>query len=154
DNDTALDHFRKAAQLGKDDASIQGWTARFLLKVKKDQPQALQFYLNAYFLDPHFYDTEYAEGRIRSLNFDQANLRFREARKNGASLPRLLDDENPVVVSTAIHEMSKSWDAAFVKPLINVLSHDDDAVRWAATKTIMDHVDREFDASLRAWLRD
>src|SRR5205085_6523709 len=60
----AEEHLVKAAGLAKDSAHIQGWTARFFLKVKEDGASSLHYYLNAYFIDPHFRDSEYAEERI------------------------------------------------------------------------------------------
>src|SRR5690348_579253 len=59
--------FTRAAELAPESAMIQGWMGRFYLKSKDDQPRAFDHYLKAYFLDPDFYDTEYAEGRITKL---------------------------------------------------------------------------------------
>ena len=64
----AEEHFVRAAALAKDSPHIQGWTGRFFLKVKLDGPKALEYYLNAYFLDPHFYDSEHAEDRIWKIS--------------------------------------------------------------------------------------
>ncbi|HEX8618289.1 MAG TPA: tetratricopeptide repeat protein [Thermoanaerobaculia bacterium] len=53
-NELAAAEYKEAARLAPDDADIQGWTGRFFLKVMKDEDKALDYYLNAYFLDPHF----------------------------------------------------------------------------------------------------
>ena len=59
--------FARAAKLAPDSVVIQGWMARFYLKTKNDLPRAFDHYIQAYFLNPDFYDTEYAEERVSKL---------------------------------------------------------------------------------------
>lgn len=59
--------FDTAVRLGPKIPHIVGWVARFYFMRKIDLQHALDLYLSAYFLDPEFYETEYAEARIRKL---------------------------------------------------------------------------------------
>jgi tetratricopeptide (TPR) repeat protein len=87
DHAAAAKAYVRAAELDPKSAVIQGWTARFFLKQAKDPERALEYYLNAYFLDPHFYDTEYAEGRIRTLAMERGAARF-QAERSWKRAPR------------------------------------------------------------------
>ena len=49
--------FVKAAELLPDSADTQAWTGRFLYKVRANRARALEYYLNAYFLNPHTYES-------------------------------------------------------------------------------------------------
>jgi len=62
--------FRRAAELGPSDATIQAWTGRFFLKARNDPKSALVYYLRAYFLSPDFYETEFVEARIGRMISD------------------------------------------------------------------------------------
>src|SRR5262249_48727092 len=62
----AEEYFVKAAEMSPNSVYIQSWVGRFFFKVRHDDLRALQFYLNAYFLSPHAYETEFVESRIRT----------------------------------------------------------------------------------------
>lgn len=59
--------FERAAALGPQLASVQDLVAGFFWETKKDPRRALEFYLNAYFLDPDFHLTQSLEGHIPNI---------------------------------------------------------------------------------------
>jgi tetratricopeptide (TPR) repeat protein len=150
----AAESFVKAAALAKDSPHVQGWVGRFFLKAKPDEKKALTYYLNAYFLDPHFYDTEYAEGRIRKLNYVFAAATFARLRKEKKGLEELLRDPNPVVAGLAVKALAEEYTPKYRKALLEALGHDDPNVRWQATAALMKKAGPEFDADLKALLKD
>lgn len=150
----AEDHYVRAATSGRVSAHLQGWTGRFFLKVREDHSKALEYYLSAYFLDPHFYDTEYAEFRIQKLGKEAADKEFAQLAESSKGLERALRSDNPLVVLLAIDRIRGNWDAKYTPPLIEAMSHDDEFVRGNASSAIADHVDNSFDEQLRAMLKD
>jgi tetratricopeptide (TPR) repeat protein len=150
----AEEHFVRAAALAKDSPHIHGWTGRFYLKVKNDEAMALKYYLNAYFLDPHFYDSEYAERRIWSISQGLARKKFEGLVKAGKKPEEIVLDENPLVVGMAVDEIGKRWDAKFTKPLLAALGHDDGYVRAKALRALVTNVGRSFDNDLKTLLKD
>jgi tetratricopeptide (TPR) repeat protein len=146
--------FVKAAELAPDSADIQAWTGRFLFKVRKNNPRALDFYLNAYFLNPHAYETEYVESRIRNLSGELAKAEIEEQTRNGTPLEKLLGDPNPAIVEIALDQMAANWKASYLETTLKCLEHDDGGVRWVATEAIKKNADRTFDPKLKALLTD
>lgn len=152
--DEAKANMLKAAQLAPDSSHIQGWVGRFLLKAAKDEHKALDHYLNAYFLDPHFYDTEYAESRIRELSLKSSKAELEKRLKAGTGLETIVQDDNPMIVALGIERMAKVWDGKYVGAIVDLMGHDDPNVRWQATATLMKHADETFDATLDKLLED
>jgi len=150
----AEDHFVRAAALAKDTPHIQAWTGRFFLKVKADEPKALEYYLSAYFLDPHFYDTEHSEGRIWSISLGLATKRYEVLKAAGKEPEELLRDANPIVVGQAIDDFKKRGDAKYIRPLIEALGHDDDYVRAKALEQLMAYAGNSLEGELNALLHD
>jgi Tfp pilus assembly protein PilF len=150
----AEETFVNAAALAKDSAHVQGWVGRFFLKAKPDEKKSLVYYLNAYFLDPHFYDTEYAEGRIRKLNYDLARQTFARLRKEKKSPEELLRDPNPVVAGLAVAALAEEYAPKRRQALLAAMGHDDPTVRWQATAALMEKAGPEIDADLKALLKD
>jgi hypothetical protein len=144
----------KAAELSPSSSYIQSWVGRFFFKVKKDNQRALFFYLNAYFLDPHAYESEFVESRIRTINWEAAEVRVDQLLKSGTPLINLARDPNPTVGLQAIARATDSWRPEYLSTMIALLGHDDEAVRWAATEAIKSHVDRSFDEQLRTLLQE
>jgi tetratricopeptide (TPR) repeat protein len=105
----AEEYFVRAAELSPHSVEIQSWVGRFFFKVIKNDQRALQFYLNAYFLNPHAYETEFVESRIRTINFDEASLRYRLLMQQGASLEEILKHPNPTVIVLALEYVSSAW---------------------------------------------
>jgi tetratricopeptide (TPR) repeat protein len=146
--------FKRAAELAPDSAMIQGWMARFYLKSKEDQPRAFDHYLNAYFLDPDFYDTEYAEGRITKLanQLSQAVLE-KGPPKEDKSDP-LFDELRPAVLGLVLDALKGEWDQEALPTVVGMLHEDDEQNRWNAMQLIAQHADAGFDKQLAQLLED
>ena len=152
--DEAEKSFVKAANLAPKSAFIHGWVGRFFFKAKLNSAQALPYYFNAYFLDPHAYETEYVESRIRNISLADADLRFAELIKNGKSLAEISTDANPLIVVKAVGQMAKQWKKEYVKVLLECMSNDDSVVRWLAFTALYKNADASFDETLSALLND
>ena len=146
--------FMKAAELAPNSPDIQAWTGRFLYKVRDNKARALEYYLNAYFLDPHTYETEFVESRIRNIASQLAEAEIEKQIKAGIPLEKLLDDANPAVVGLVLEKMAESWKPSYLEPVLRCLDNDDDGLRWDATEAIKKNVDRTFDAKLRELVND
>lgn len=150
----AEEDFVKAAELAPLSVHIQSWVGRFFHKARGDDKRALHYYLNAYFLSPHAYETEFVESRIRKINYEAASIRYRQLARSEAKVEEILNDANPTVVVLALEQLSEQWRPAYLKPMLDCLEHDDESVRWLATEALKKNVDRSFDDSLRALLQD
>ena len=146
--------FVKAAQLAPESVEIQTWTARFFYKVKADNQRALEYYLNAYFLDPHAYESEFVESRIRAINWEAAETKFNQLTKGGTSPTKILDDTNPTVVLMALKQMTAQWKPEYLNFVAEKTTHDDETLRWQATAALIKNADRSFDKTLAALLQD
>jgi tetratricopeptide (TPR) repeat protein len=146
--------FIKASELAKDSAHIQAWTGRFFLKVQNEKENALKYYLRAYFIDPHFRDTEYVESRIRILSHEVAEKQFEKLAVADKSLEEILADSNPIVITLGLNRLRKNWDPKYAKTLVQLLGHDDEAVRAEANEVLKINVDEKFDGQLRELLND
>ena len=154
DYQKAEETFIKAAELEPKSEMIQTWVGRFFFKTRSDNRRALQYYLNAYFLNPHAYETEFVESRIRSIAAQLAAQELAKQTKAGVSLTKLLADPNPVIVSQALEQMSARWLPAYVDPVVQVMGNDDPGLRWEAAQLLKTNVDGSFDAQLKALLKD
>jgi tetratricopeptide (TPR) repeat protein len=146
--------FVKAAELAPDSAEVQAWVGRFFFKAEKDDRRALEYYLNAYLLDPDAYETEYVESRIPLLDGRLAEARLQEQLKQGVPLTKIVEDPDPGLVRLALEEMYKNWRPAYLKTVVELMAHDDEGVRGEATKLLMEKVDGSFDDTLRSLLQD
>lgn len=146
--------FVKAALLAANSAHIQGWTGRFFLKVKEDKGKALEYYLNAYFLDPNFYDSEFAEQRIFAIGSQLAQQRFEALTKEGKRPVDIVRDQNPLVVGIALDELGRAWDPRNVDAVVEALGHDDEYVRARALKALTANADDSIDDKVKSLLHD
>lgn len=154
DYQKAEETFVKAAELSPKSEVIQTWVGRFFFKVKPDMRRALGYYLNAYFLNPHAYETEYVESRIRKIASALAWERVEEQTKANVPLANMLSDPDPFVVSLALEQMSGKWVPAYVGPVVQLMGRDDPGLRWEATQVLKTKVDKSFDAQLKDLLKD
>lgn len=149
----ASDEFRSAAGLDPQSAFIQGWTARFFLKAMKDEELALRYYLAAYFLDPNFYDSEYAEGRVRTIAYNRGQRRYALDLNAGMSKIDILSSSDPVVAGLAMTDVAtNSWSDKTRDRLVALLSRDDPSLRYGAADILGKHADASFDPQLRLLL--
>jgi len=149
----AEEAFLQAAELSPNSVTIQTWVGRFFFKVRHDDERALPFYLNAYFLDPHAYETEFVESRIRTINWDAATFRYRQLARRDTPLLEIMRDANPTVAVVAIETLSDAWRPEYLKPFLECMNHDDETIRWQATLAIQNNVDRSFDETLKGLLQ-
>lgn len=150
----AEEMFVKAAELAPGSVGVQSWVGRFFYKVKADNDRALHYYLNAYFLDPHAYETEFVESRIRKINWGAAAAKYNQLIKSGIQPTRILNEPNPTVVVMTLEQMTVRWKPAYLKAVLDCMKHDDETVRWQATAAIMKNVNRSFDETLQVLLQD
>ncbi len=150
----AEEQFVKAATLAKDSAHVQGWTGRFFLKVKEDESKALHYYLNAYFLDPHFYDSEHAERRIGKISAQRGAEENEKLLKAGKKLEELSRHADPIVAGMAVDELAKKWDRKHLSVVLEALGHDDEYMRAKALRALMTNLDRSYDKDVKALLQD
>src|SRR5438874_3832707 len=154
DLDKAEAAFVKAASLGPKSVDIQSWVGRFFFKVRNDGDRALPYYLNAYFLSPHAYETEFVESRIRNIYFAQAGVSFQNQISAKKPLIEMLNDPNPNIVVMTLEQMNEKWKPENVDLLTTLMGHEDGEVRWEATQLLKKNVDSSFDPKLRALLKD
>ncbi len=154
DFDKAEAAFVKAASLAPRSVVVQSWVGRFFFKVRNDGERALPYYLNAYFLSPHAYETEFVESRIRNIYFAQAGVSFQNQIRAKKPLIEILNDPNPNIVSMTLAQMNEKWKPEYVEPVTTLLGHEDVGVRWEAAQLLKKKVDRSFDPTLRALLKD
>jgi len=152
--DQATKSFEKACKLSPKSDHIQGWTARFFLKVKHDKKSALYFYLNAYFQNPHFYDSEHAESRIVKLSMELAKKEFAQLKSRGKSFQDLIKHENPRIAILGLKEGSANWDIKNWNYFAESMLHDDVNVRWIATDGILKNANKKIESRLRTLMKD
>jgi Tfp pilus assembly protein PilF len=152
--DKAEANFVRAATLAPKSVDIQSWVGRFFFKVRNDGNRALPYYLNAYFLSPHAYESEFVESRITHICFAQSKANFDSQTKAKKSLVDLLSDPDAGVVVMALAQMDREWRPGYVTPVTTLLGHESQQVRWGASELLKEKVDSSFDATLRALLKD
>lgn len=154
DSQKAEEAFVKAAAMAPKSQLIQSWVGRFFFKIKLDNHRALEYYLNAYFLNPHAYETEFVESRIQKILLQLASEKFEQQTKAGVPLVRMLADPSPAVVLLALEQMSERWLPAYIDPVVQLMGYDDSGIRWEATQALKTKVDSSFDVQLKGLLKD
>ena len=142
DPDRAEKLYTKAAELEPKEPAIQGWSGRFLLRARKKPDKALKYYYKAYFLDPDFYDTEYAEYRVRKLARAQAARWVRKKKADGWSLERMVEEGNAFQVLVAVTDAWKRKVPEDPKPgevdlMARLLGHDAPMVQVMAVQAFL-----------------
>jgi len=146
--------FVEAAALAPESSVIQAWTGRFFYKVRTNNVRALEYYLNAYFLDPHAYETEFVESRIAGISRELAASELEKRIKAGTPLEELVNDANSIIIELALERMAAKWKPGYLELALQRLGHDDPGVRWQAVEAIRKNVNRSFDEKLRALLAE
>ena len=143
--------FEKAVQLGPKNEHIQGWVARFYLKREIDKRRALDLYLNVYFLDPDFYDSEYAESRIQKLAPQVAEeLLMKVSGKDMRELAPLL----PAAESVILRSAEEKWTATSAATVIKIMGSEDEANRGMAMTLLAEHRDANVEKEVAQMLDD
>jgi len=149
--------FERAAKLGADSAEIQGWVARFFWKRKQDPRRALNFYLNAYFLDPEFYETEYVTSRIPRVARETVAMLKAESRKNssnGGNGSAELDSLSPLLEETRLGAEKEHWSANSMDKVLEIMGSDDEGNRWDAMQLAALHLNEISDDRLTRLLEE
>ena len=144
----------RAAELAPGSAHVQTWVGRFFFKAKEDKRRALPYYLNAYLLDPHAYETEFVESRIPKISIELAEARFKELQGKGVALTKIAEDPDPFLAMLALERMGEAWRPEYAEPLVRLMAHDDPALRAAAMGVLKEKAGPAFDARLKALLSD
>jgi len=146
--------FHRAAELEPNSALIEGWMARFYLKTANDKAQAFDHYLKAYFLNPDFYDTEFAEERISKLARQLAVEALEKGLPPEGQRDPLLDQLRPAVMSQLLEALGQRWEPDALSLAVDLLHEDDEQNRWNAMQLIANHADASFDKQLTQLLED
>ncbi len=147
-------YYVKASSLEKDNAKMHAFVGSFFDKVLKKTEKALSYYLSAYFIDPHAYDGEYAESRIRSMALELAEKDVARKLNNRIPLESIAKNENPVIAGVALSKMEEDWDKKYISTLVNLMGHDDPTIRAEATDLLKNKTGKEFDEQLKNLLKD
>jgi len=123
--------FVKAAELDTQSEVIQSWVGRFFLKVKNEYEKALPYYLTAYFLNPHAYESEYVESRIYGIASKIVNSTVTSTKPQ--ELRQLLRHADPAIVDKAIDLQKEDLGA---EELIELMHHDCRTIRWKACELL------------------
>ena len=140
--------FDKAVQLGPKEAHVQGWVARFYWKREINLRHALDLYLNAYFLDPEFYETEFVESRIRRIAPEVAQSIIKEGKAKES--PELRRAVETVMLKSA----EQKWTAGSERTLLEIMGSDDEMNRATAMMVLADHPSPAVDEQVSRLLED
>jgi tetratricopeptide (TPR) repeat protein len=140
--------FDKAVQLGPKESHVQGWVARFYWKRDIDMRRALDLYLTAYFLDPDFYETEYAEGRIRRIAPEVARSTIKAGKATAS--PEL----RPAVENVMLESIYQKWAAGSERSLLEIMGSDDEENRATAMMMLARHPSDAVDEQVSRVLED
>jgi tetratricopeptide (TPR) repeat protein len=152
--DDAEKTYLQAVALEPRSSATQGSLGRFYLKQKHDEEKSIECYLNAYFVNPHYYDGEFAEFRLSEMLKTRDKSKYQELRKHAADAGALLQHDDFMVVSQALREIDQNWRPEYLEPMVALLTHDYEGVRWRATQALANHADDGFDPRLRELLKD
>ena len=150
--DEAAKHFELAKKTYPT-ADLHTQRSYFYSVHRKDNPRALECFLDAYFEDLEIY-TENTGRWFKKLRNEIALKRLDDADPKKASYVRLLEDANPDLVTETIKRMDKAWRPEYFPALVKVMSHDSPVVRWNATTCIRDHAAAAFVKKHEAMLTD
>jgi len=140
--------FDKAVQLGPKVEHIQGWVARFYFMRKIDPRHALDLYLNVYFLNPDFYETEYAEQRIQRIAPEVAAS---VVSKGTASDLQALQ---PAVEELILRASTETWRAESAAKVLRIMGSEDETNRATAMMLLAEHRDSSIEEQVWKLLDD
>ena len=152
--DDAENAYLKAAQLSPRSSRIQGSLGWFYLKKKENENKAIEYYLNAYFLDPHYYDGEFAEFRLSEMLNKRNRSQYQNLRSNTTDLAPLLRHDSFTVVFQALRDVDQNWRPEYLDSVVTLLTYDYEGVRWRATQALMNNAGDDFDKRLHELLLD
>lgn len=114
--------------------------ARYFLKVNRDEQRALGLYLDLYFYDPHYYDGEYAEFRIKEIASAHKESWWKVRNRSGLPLRQwVAKEKNPRVLDGFLKESRDRWDASLVPVMFTMFENDDPAIQAGALHVLLEH---------------
>jgi tetratricopeptide (TPR) repeat protein len=149
--------FERAAALGGQFAAIQDSVAGFFWETKKDPRRALEYYLNAYFLDVDFHLTMTMEGHMVNIAREAASLLAAEIRENdanGTDNSATLDSLSPLLETVRLDLAKTNWDSNSMDTVLEVMGSDVEANRWGAMLLSAAHLNELSDDRLSKMLED
>lgn len=132
--------FDTAVRLGPKIPHIVGWVARFYFMRKIDLQHALDLYLSVYFLDPEFYETEYAEDRIRKLAPQVVLQIMEQAEQQSGRVGPVLLTLKPAVEKVLLRGApQQNWDAQASERMMLLMGSEDEVNRATAMQLVVEH---------------
>jgi hypothetical protein len=114
--------------------------ARYFNKVNRDEVRALDLYIDLYFFDPHYYDGEYAEFRIKQIVSDHRESWWKARNKRHVPLKQWVTEEkNPRVLDGVIEQARSRWEASLAPVMLAMMDNDDPSIQSAALHTLLAH---------------
>jgi len=110
--------------------------------------RALDLYLNAYFLDPEFYETEFAESRIKRIAPELARSAVKAGKE--AASPEL----RRAVESVMLKSIEQKWTAGSERALLEIMGSDDESNRATAMTLLAEHPSAAADQQVSRLLVD
>lgn len=119
---------------------LKAMAAKYYLKGKKDYETAMNLYIDLYFHNPHFYDWEYAEFRIKDISFSRKKDWFGERIKSGMTPEMMAAEEtNPRVLDVLLDKAKESWTPAMVPVMLVLMDNDDSFIQTGALHLLLNH---------------
>lgn len=114
--------------------------ANYFLKGKNDYIKALNIYIDLYFDNPHFYDWEFAEFRIKTISLENKKAWWETKKMSGAPIAKLIESENnPRIIGVAISEIRDNWNSEYLQVMLKLFRNDDPDIQRQALHTILHH---------------
>ncbi len=117
---------------------LKAIAAKYYLKVAENEEKALPLYIDLYFDNPHFYDWEYAEFRIKQLTSSLKETWFEETVTQGEPLIDIVAKEsNPRILDILIVQSRSKWDDSLTPVMLEILKNDDPTLQSQALHTLL-----------------
>lgn len=121
---------------------LEAMAAKYYLKTRKNEEKALPLYIDLYFHNPHFYDWEYAEFRIKQITSSLKSNWYESRQKSKIPLIQIVEEErNPRVLDVILHEAREKWNPSMVQIMLKMLDNDDPSVQSIALHILLEHPD-------------
>lgn len=114
--------------------------AKYYLKGKKDKEKALDLYIDLYFYNPHFYDWEYAEYRVKDITSSEKEKWWKQRQESRQPFIELVRNEkNPRILDKAVEDARAKWNPELIPAMMVLMENDDAYVQTEALHTLLKH---------------
>ena len=121
---------------------LKATAAKFYLKTLNKKEKALPLYIDLYFDNPHFYDWEYAEFRVKQITSSLKKSWYEERIKRGQPLIEIVAKEtNPRVLDVVIEQSRSNWVNSLTPVMLEMLKNDDPTIQSRALHTLLNNSD-------------